>query len=200
MDVLACPTCDLLNEVPRLGPGDRARCARCNRLLVARRRNAIDRMLASGAAVTILMVAAVFLPFLSISEMGFRNAASLFDVAASFSRGINVPLTLAVAACIIFIPIARVLALYAALLPVRLGWRPAPQAARLFRLAEALKPWSMAEIFIVGTSVALVKLGGIAQVYYGPAFWAFVLLVLVIALEQAIVDRTTVWDLLDPRP
>ena len=32
-----------------------------------------------------------------------------------------------------------------------------------FRLAEALQPWSMAEIFVIGCAVALVKIADLAE-------------------------------------
>ena len=50
---------------------------------------------------------------------------------------------------------------------------PWSHAAFVFRMAEAMQPWAMAEIFIIGTAVALVKIGGLATISLGPAFWAF---------------------------
>ena len=38
----------------------------------------------------------------------------------------------------------------------------------------AAGPWSMAEIFVIGVAVALVKVSGLASVTLGPAFWSFV--------------------------
>ena len=68
---------------------------------------------------------------------------------------------------------------------------------RAFRLSEALRPWSMAEIFTIGTAIALVKVADLANVVYGPAFWMFVALIVLVVLKDAIMCRHTIWALLD---
>ena len=48
-------------------------------------------------------------------------------------------------------------------------------------------------------SVALVKVGGLATLHLGIAFWAFVLLVLVNVLNDNFMCRLTIWRTLDHR-
>ena len=57
----------------------------------------------------------------------------------------------------------------------------------------------MAEIFIIGVSVALVKVAGLATISLGPAFWAFVALVLVTALKDSLMCELTIWKTLEER-
>ena len=57
----------------------------------------------------------------------------------------------------------------------------------------------MAEIFIVGVAVALVKVAGLAMLTIGPAFWAFTALVLITALNDNFMCRLTVWRTLEAR-
>ncbi|MEC9480887.1 MAG: paraquat-inducible protein A, partial [Pseudomonadota bacterium] len=45
---------------------------------------------------------------------------------------------------------------------------------RLYKLVKALLPWSMAEIFLVGTLVSLIKITELADVSIGLSFYAFV--------------------------
>ena len=68
---------------------------------------------------------------------------------------------------------------------------------RAFRLSEALRPWSMAEIFVIGTAVALVKIGGLANISFGPAFWAFCGLIIVNAASDAFTSAATIWDAIE---
>ncbi|WP_316013304.1 paraquat-inducible protein A [Roseobacter sp. HKCCA0434] len=197
MSLLACPTCDALHDVPDLEPGRKASCVRCGHVLVSGQTVSLDRTLATSLAVAILIVAALFFPFLSISEMGFGNQINLIEVAAAFLDGWLIPLTLAVTASIIAIPLIRVALLLYALVPLRLG-RPRPRhAARAFRWSDALRPWSMAEIFILGTAVALVKVAELATIGFGPAFWAFCIAVGIIAFERQITDSAAIWSMLD---
>ena len=197
--LIACRSCDLLLDRVIPPPGKVSRCPRCHHVLISNRRNVIDNTLAGAVSTAILMVAAIFFPFISLQEAGLSRDASVMDAIGAFAEGWSAPLTIAVAAFIVVIPVTRAAALIYALLPLRLGRRPARQAARSFRLAMALKPWSMAEIFIVGVAVALVKVTDMADVSLGPAFWAFSALIVIVVFENSTLCEWTVWRLLDPK-
>ena len=139
-ELLACPTCDMLHTV---APSRRAAgCAAgaAATVLLTNRRGAIDRTLASSFASVILMVAAIFFPFLELSVAGLHKNASLLDAALAFSHGLMAPLSVATTLLIIVLPVVRASALAYTLLPLRLGRPPAAGAARAFRLAEHLSP------------------------------------------------------------
>ena len=195
--LIACPRCDTLHLDAELNPGETARCVRCHLVLARPREGAFTQIVALSVTSMVLMFAAVFFPFLEISRMGMGNATSLFGVALAFSQGWLMPLTVAVLAFIVGLPVLRAALLVYVLLPMRGQGRPAPHAGDAFRLSELLRPWSMAEIFVIGTSVALVKVAGLANVSLGPAFWAFCALILVSALSGASTNAATIWDAIE---
>lgn len=197
--LIGCPTCDALNRMTDVPDGARARCARCGTLLVAPRAGAMTQIVMLAATALILMVAAIFFPFLELDAAGLSRRTSVFDAVRAFSDGPMLPLSFAVAALIVVLPTLRLSALIYALAPMALGWLPARHAVAAFRLAEAARPWAMAEVFIVGVAVALVKVAGLANVSIGPAFWAFVALVLVTALKDNFMCKLTVWKTLEER-
>lgn len=198
-DLIACPTCDALHRLTALPDGARARCVRCHAVLSAPRRGAMTQIVMLAATSVILMMAAIFFPFLELTAAGITQRSSIMDVVLVFADGPFVGLAFAVGALIIVLPLTRFLALIYVLAPMALGYRPARDAIPAFRMAEALKPWSMAEIFIVGVAVALIKVGGLATLSLGPAFWAFVALVLVTALKETFMCRMTIWKTLEQR-
>ena len=51
----------------------------------------------------------------------------------------------------------------------------------------------MAEIFVIGTAVALVKVAGLATVSFGTAFWALCGLIIVTALKNAFLSEGAIW-------
>ena len=179
--LVACPRCDALHIERELESGETARCVRCNKVLAAPRAGAFTRIIALSFTTFVLMVGAVFFPFLEISRMGFGNETSLFGVVMAFSKGALVPLTVALMGSIVGLPVLRAMLLVYTLLPLSRDRPPYAHAVRAFRLSEALRPWSMAEIFVIGTAVALVKIAGLANISFGPAFWAFCALILVTA-------------------
>ncbi len=196
--LIACPSCDLLQQRVIPAPGKFSRCPRCHSMLISNKRNVIDNTLAAAVSTAILMCAAVFFPFISLKGAGLTRDASVMDAIGAFTSGFMAPLTLAVAAFIVIIPVLRATALFYALAPLRFGRRPAKHAAKSFRLAMALKPWSMAEIFVVGVVVALVKVVDLADVSLGPSFWAFAALVLIVVFENSTLCKWTIWRLLAP--
>ena len=115
----------------------------------------------------------------------------------AFNETLALPLAVAVACFIIILPLMRLAAIIYAIGPLIRGGRPHPNAKAAYRLAEMLRPWSMAEIFIVGVSVALVKVAGIASITFGPAFWAFAGLVVITVLKDQLICRYSIWEALD---
>lgn len=197
--LIACPNCDALQRDAAVPVGARARCHRCGTVLMAPRRQAMTQIVMLAVTALVLMVVAVFFPFLELSAGGMVRRSSLLDAVLAFSSGMMLPLTFATAALIIVLPSLRLASIVYALAPMALGWYPARHAVAAFRLAQALRPWAMAEIFIVGVSVALVKVAGLAKLSFGPAFWTFAALVLVTVLSDSYMCRLTVWKTLEER-
>ena len=201
-ELIACSRCDVLHRAVVPPPGGRARCRRCGTTLIAPRRAALAHVIGLASAVAIMMLAAVFLPFIGITAGGLRSESSVFDAALAFSGGAMAPLALVVLAFIVVVPLARVALTLWALGPVALGRPLLPGARWAFRAEEELKPWAMTEIFVIGVSIALVKIADLATVSLGPAFWLFGGLVIVGVLQDGLTDRWTLWRAMEraPRP
>ncbi|MBI1417306.1 MAG: paraquat-inducible protein A [Limimaricola sp.] len=197
--LIACPTCDALHHLADVPVGATARCVRCQTVLLAPRRQALTRLVMLAVTALVLMAAAIWFPFLELDAQGLRRTSSVLDAALAFSNGLMAPLSLAVAAMIVVIPLVRLVALIYALAPMALGRRPIVGAVPAFRLANAMRPWAMAEIFVVGVAIALVKIAGLAQLSLGPAFWALIALVLVTVLKDVVMCRMSVWKTLEQR-
>lgn len=195
--LIACPNCDALYVETVLSDGDTAACRRCGTVLARPRAGAFVQIIALSFTTMILMIAAVFFPFLQVGRMGLSNDTSLFGVALAFSHGVLLPLTLAVLAMTVALPVVRAALIVYTLWPLARGGRPWRNAALAFRVSQDLRPWSMAEIFVIGTSVALVKIGGLATVSLGPAFWAFCAMIIVVATSNSFMSAATIWDAIE---
>ncbi|WP_299968756.1 paraquat-inducible protein A [uncultured Roseobacter sp.] len=196
-DLIVCPHCDAVYALSKPASGQRAVCQRCHTVLIMPRRKAGLQIIALSVAIVILITAATVFPFLSIAVAGARNSVSVLDAALAFSDGPMIVLSLATAALIIFVPLARVLLSLYVLVPIVRDRPPARHAARAFRLAEGLRPWSMAEIFAIGCAVALIKVSDLADVTFGPAFWMFVMLVVLLVIQDNYLCKWSVWNALN---
>ena len=198
-DLIACPKCDTLHHAVLPDNDHRALCTRCGAVLYAPREGSFLTVFAYALTVLVLIFAATWFPFISISKAGLHNTSSVFDVALSFSSTSMLPLTLAVAAMIILIPALRVLLIIYTLGPLIIDRKPLPHAALAFRFSEQMRPWAMAEIFVLGVAVALIKIADLANVNPGPAFWMFVALALIATLQDRTACSLTIWKALEPK-
>lgn len=196
-DLVACPQCDTLHAAADLPDHTRAYCQRCGILMMTSQPDAIARILSLALTAFIMMIAAISFPFLTLNAGGLENATSVIDAILAFDDGKAFPLAIAVGFFIVVIPLMRLASLIYALGPL-VRQRPARSGARFaFGIAERLRPWSMAEIFIVGVTVALIKVAGLAAVTIGPAFWAFAGVVIVTVLKDQLICRYSIWEALD---
>jgi paraquat-inducible protein A len=196
-NIIVCPQCDAVYRLKMPGNGERATCQRCHKVLIAPRRNAGLHIIAVALAVFFLIIGAAVFPFLTIDAAGTRNAVSILDAALAFSGGPMILLSLATAGLIIFVPLMRVILTLYVLVPVVLDWPAAKHAMHAFRISEAMRPWSMAEIFAIGCAVALIKVADLANVGFGPAFWMFGILVVLIIAQDSFMCKWSVWHRLE---
>lgn len=195
--LIICPVCDATYQLQRPKNGERAVCARCHKVLIAPRTKAGMQIIAVSIAVVVLIIAASVFPFLQISAAGRSNAVSILDAALTFTEGPMLVLALLTAGFIIFVPLLRMLLTIYVLVPLVLDRAPARHAIAAFRYSEALKPWSMAEIFAIGCAVALVKVVDLATVGFGPAFWMFGVLVVLVIVQDGFMCKWSVWNSLE---
>ena len=195
-----CPNCDAAFRLVKPEFAERARCARCHTVLITPKRKAGMQIIALAISVAVLVVAAMFFPFLTVRAGGVHNSVSIMSTALAFRGGIYGPLVLAMILLIVLIPLARaVLSIYV-LLPIVLERPLLPGAKPAFRWVEALRPWSMAEIFVLGCAVALTKVADVAEIQFGAAFWMFTALVLLVIVQDSLLCRWSVWNsLIHPR-
>lgn len=191
--VIACPVCDTMYRVDDEVAARDTRCVRCGHRLTFGRGEVIVRVVGLALTSAILMGMAMFLPFLDLSSGGRTVSSSLFEVVTGFTHGSMVPLAFAVLGFILVLPLARFLLLIFALGPVALARPALPGAEPALRWAFWLKPWAMAEIFMVGVAVALVKLAGLATIGMGAAFWVLAAVVLITAYQETFMCRHTLW-------
>jgi paraquat-inducible protein A len=196
---VVCPNCDALYRAKSVPKGGTSVCTRCHTVLAAPRRKAGMLIICLALANLVLIVAAVFFPFLTLETHGFRSSASLLDIALSFSgNGLRV-LVFLMLGLILAIPAMRSALLIYVLTPLVFDRPARPVAARAFRFAENLKPWAMAEVFAIGCAVALVKITDLAQVALGQAFWMFTVLVALVVIQDRFLCSWSVWNAISPR-
>lgn len=192
METIACPECDLLQRIPPLPFGGKARCGRCGQTLAIRHRDPLDLPLALSIAAAILLVVANATPLMSMNAVGHEASTTIFGAAWQMWLDGSELTALSVLFCAIVAPGAHVAFLLIVLIAAHRP--PAPRwVGRLLRIAHAVEAWSMTEVMLLGILVALVKIAELATVVPGAGMFAAGIYVAVVAGATARFDVHEIW-------
>ena len=192
MSTVACPGCDLLQRIPPLPPGGKARCPRCGETLASRPAGSLDRPLALTLAAAIVLIVANTQPMMGLSAVGRQASTTILGGAYEMWVQGRELTALVVAFCVVIAPAGYLACMLAILLAARRPPAP-PWVGGLLRLADAVKPWSMLEVMMLGVLVALVKIAELATVTPGIGMYATGLLVLLLPAIAVSLDPEEIW-------
>lgn len=195
-DLIACPGCDLLHHRRQLQAGEQARCDRCSDIVQTRKIHTVDRTLAATLAGIVLLFLSLCLPFLSLSRSGIESSISVLDAVEALWSSDMLWLSFVTLGLIVCLPFARLLLLGWVLWRIRFNRKIRRSMRTAFRWSLRLEPWAMAEIFMVGVVVSLVKISTLANLEIGLAFWSLLILVAMLILINLTLCRDTVWTVL----
>jgi len=193
METVACPDCDLLLRVPKLAPGDKARCPRCAYTVAIRMSEPIDLPLALTVTAAIVFIVTNTAPLMSLSAVGrFASTTIVGGARDMWLEGEQIT-AIIVAFCAVIAPAGYLLFMLTVLLAVRQP--PAPQwVGEMLRGAEFMRNWSMNEVMMLGILVALIKIAELAQVEAGIGMYGIVALVILFPAIMATFDPDEIWQ------
>ena len=194
----ACHDCDLLQREIPLPPGGKARCPRCGAILYRRNVNGLDRTLAYSMGAAVLFIIANAFPIVGLAAAGHHTSTTLLGTVRMLWHGDMISVAGLVFTTTILMPGLEIAALLYLLLPLKLGRVPAGLAP-VFRVVQAVRPWGMVEVFMLGTLVAITKLAALASVVLGVALWSFALLMFLMAAAAASFDNHELWQRVEER-
>ena len=192
METVACPDCDLLQRIPALPPGGKARCPRCGQTLATEPIDSLDRALPLTLTAAIVFIVANTSPLMGLSAVGRQASTTIVGGAYEmWVQGQEVTAVI-VAFCAVIAPAGYILFMLTVLLAVRRP--PAPRwVGELLRGAEFMQPWSMNEVMMLGILVALIKIAELATVEPGIGMYAVGGLIVLFAAIMGTFHPREVW-------
>ncbi len=182
--LLACEECDALYQRRRLAPGDVARCTRCGATLGRGHWLAVNGQLALASGALLVFVLGNVRDIVTLDLRGAETPVTLYEsIIATWVAGEHVVALLAFATAFAF-PLAVILLRLYVLWPLTMG-RVARGFVPAMRALRWVSRWSMVEVFMVGTLVAIVKLAGLASVIPGVGIVSYAVLTLLLAANHA---------------
>ena len=196
--LIACRGCDLLQRLPPLAPGERARCARCGYLLGKRLANSHDRCLALTVAAAVLYLVANSAPLMGLSVAGRSASTTIIGGAVAMWRHDERITATVVAFCAVLAPAAFLSAMLTVLVSERRAFATGLPMSRwiggVLRWTRHLHAWSLLEVMLLGTLVALVKIAELARVSTDIGIFSVAALTLLFPAIVAHFDTREIWQ------
>lgn len=194
--VITCEHCHLSVSVPKLEHRERALCPRCGYQLTAHRRNSVENAFAFSLAGLVFLILSLLFDFLSFKASGQQNAMDLIDGLITLSNNDYTSLAIITGLATLVLPGSVLLGI--CILQFQKLYSSANYfSGRVFTWVERLMPWSMAEIFLVGTLVSLIKITSLADVTLGMSFYAYIAFTVCSAVTLLYFDREETQHWLD---
>jgi paraquat-inducible protein A len=167
---ISCPECGLVQRQPALPAGGRVRCGRCGASLYRKMTSGRQRGLALAVAAAIVFSIANVSPIVTVEANGNRISTTILGIASFLRAERLTPLAALVVTCAVLMPALEIgFSIY---LLATIGSAPGPRFRSALRLFDNARRYSMTEVFVVGTVVALARLGAIAHIELGWGLWA----------------------------
>ena len=193
METVACHECDLLQRVPELPSGGKAKCPRCGYTVASRPTASLDRALALTVTAAIVFILVHTILLMGFSAVGRFSSTTIFGgVLQMWDDGERITAVI-VMFCAGIAPGVYIAFLLTVLAATRRP--PAPLwVGEMMRWSHHMHPWSMNEVMILGILVALIKIAELATVEAGIGMYAMGGLVVLFPAIALSIDEHEVWE------
>ena len=191
--IFLCEVCELPNRAP---PDRHSYCARCGANLHARIPNSIRRAWAFLVAAAILYIPANLLPILHTGKLfGGTRTDTIMSGIIHLWETKSPELAAIVFIASIVVPGLKLVSLALLLITTQRGskWNPLLRT-KIYRFTHWIGRWSMTDIYVGATLVALVHLGPFANIEPGDGAIAFGAVVVLTMLATMSFDPRLMWD------
>lgn len=191
-NLVACPECDALQRETPLPDGGVAECVRCGATLYREKARSLDRTLALMVAAAVVFVCANTFPLMSLDAQGITSSSTLFGTVVALNETGWPLLALLVLLTLIVFPFVQLATALYILVSIKVGVVP-PHLTLAVRVLDAVWPWGMIEVFLLGALVSLVKLTQLATLYPGGAIYMIGAYVVLIAAAVSAFEPRVLW-------
>jgi paraquat-inducible protein A len=193
---MLCHECDYRVKLPLLTHKQSAVCPRCGLQLTVYHHNASQRIIAMAITSLIFLIASLPFKFLSFSASGQYQSIDMLGSLWVLVEKDYALLALVQVTAVLILPAFVLIGLLYLLVPLSLGLRP-KKAKLVIKTLFKLLPWTMAEIFLIGVLVSLIKIISMADIGLGLSFYAYLLFTVSMTLTFLYVDKYQLNLLLD---
>jgi paraquat-inducible protein A len=191
MNVIACETCGLVQQLEAVPPRHYLQCARCDSVLQRRHPNGRARTKAFALAAIFLYVPANIYPIIVMEYMGRHTENTVWGGVKALYEDHMWYIAAIVFAASILVPLLKLAGLF--FLVASCGSRLQKMRTWVYKIICQIGPWAMLDVFLLSVLVALIRFGRFATVIPGPGVIAFASVVVLTMLASASFDPHLIW-------
>ena len=192
---IECPKCGLIQHCGVRTAGEKVTCCRCLTPLSHPAVKSLDATLACTIALLLLLIPTLFAPFMTSSIFdATRTSYLVLSGLPLWQEGWPL-LGIGVFLCIVMFPVLRYASLAAVLIMIRMRRKPR-WLGPVFRVSNALQPWAMLDVFLLGVTVAYARLHASLLVTVDVGMWCFVAAAILTLVTRAALDTSRAWQLI----
>ena len=190
-----CPVCHAIVKVPAAESSQTLYCPRCDSEVYLRKPDSIQKAWAFLLASIVFYVPANLLPMMNVVTFAGTQSDTIMSGVLYFVETGAYLIAFVIFTASIFVPILKIAILIYLLVSVQRR-SPLHRARRkkLYVLTEIIGRWSMVDVYVVGTMVALVHFGGLTEITPGMGANFFLLVVIMTMLSAMSFDPKLIWD------
>lgn len=185
----SCPCCTAVAAI------DNPVCPRCHTRGYARRRNSIQWTLALLVTAMLLYIPANILPIMVTDLLGDRMPSTILaGVVLLWSEG-SYPVALVIFVASIMVPTLKMIGIAWLCIDAKgHGKRDSERMHIIYEVVEFVGRWSMIDVFVIAVLSALVRMGGLMNIYPAMGALMFALVVIITMFAAMTFDPRLSWD------
>ena len=188
----ACKDCGIIIDVKDFDETHQYACPRCHTVFY-RPGESFDLVMVMAITSSLFFIPALFLPIMTLEIMGQSHSVTLIQAVWFFVTDGYIIIALIAAAAGVVIPLTLLGLIVMMTLPVMLGYSP-KSVRHLFRLYVHLSGWAMAEVYLVSIFVAIIKLGGMAELHLDFGLFSFFFFLITFYITIVWFNPDDIWN------
>lgn len=194
----ACRECDLLMPKILPGAGQKSICPRCGCVQSKHKKNSVTRSLSLGISGLILYLPAIFLPLMTFNKLGISDTGNVFDTIIDFFANDYFLVALMVLFSAVIFPLVKLSLLVIVSFSITMKKFP-KILPKLFRVYNHLEDWAMAEVYLLGIMITIIKMHHSTNIDFNIGFFCFMGLVILTMASSVTVNKDRFWALIEAR-
>ena len=193
LNLSCCLTCQFLDDRGVIKPKNQ--CPQCPSPMLSREPKSLQRTLALVITAAILLIPANLYPVMTYTEFGSGEPSTIMGGVLQLLEDGLWPLGMIVFFASIAVPLFKLILLIYLVVSVhfKFQWR-ARDRTKLYQVTEMIGAWSMVDIYLLGTLIAVVKFGMFSTVLPDVGGVFFAAAVVITMLASKCFDPRLIWD------